>query len=312
MIIKNIFKHNNINADMVERDKLNKWNEEQYENLKVLLQSDSIDEKITSLNEYKFFNKKKAFEKITGESYEQEKRIISYSFLKYAAAASILLAIAFTFLYFNPNFKNSTIIYASNDVKKEISLPDETIVTLDNNTDLVYSKNREVTLNGRAHFNVTKDTKNPFVIITKKGKITVLGTRFTVWTSNDVMEVAVEEGKVKYDYDGRSIILEHNQWMKLVNNDIVSSDISSGNQFSWQQQSLSFKDTPIDIVLSDLSRHYGFTVKLSDSIKKKPRCLLTSSYKNESLEQVLLELKTLFNISVVKKTDEYVITAINC
>ena len=310
-IIKNkIFKNKSKDA-MAEKVQLNSWNDEQYANLKSLLSSNEIDSKIHDLNSYKFYNKSKAFEKITGEKYEPQIKPIN-PFYKYAAAASAIFIIGFTFVYFTRDVIPTTQTYVTADVKNVITLKDNSIVTLDKNSNLNYNNNREVTLQGRAYFNVSKDQKNPFVINTEKGKITVLGTKFTVWTSGENMEVAVEEGKVKYEYDGRSIILEGNQWMKLVENDIVSSKISSNNTFSWQQNALIFRDTPIDVVLNDLSRHFGYSIKLGTNIKNKSKCLLTSSYQNESLEQVLSELKTLFNISIIRKEKEYVITAINC
>lgn len=309
--IKNIiFKHNN-NDVMMEKSQLNLWNEEQYENLKNLIQSNDIDGKIQELNSYNFYNKSKAFEKITGEKYDAEIRKINPLY-KYAAAAALIFAITFTFIYFSKNHLPATQIYAALDEKQEVVLKDHSQVVLDKNSSLDYNGKREVILNGRAYFNVAKDAEHPFVINTSKGKITVLGTKFTVWVSGGNMEVAVEEGKVRYELDGRSVILEGNQWMKLVNNDIVSSKITSNNVFSWQQNALTFRDTPIDVVLNDLSRHFGLPITLSATIKNKSKCLLTSSYKNESLEQVLAELKTIFNINIIKKEKEYVITAINC
>lgn len=309
--IKNIiFKHKN-NDVMMEKSQLNLWNEEQYENLKNLLQSNEIDSKIQDFNNYNFYNKSKAYEKITGEKYEAGTRTIN-PFYKYAAAASIIFILTWSFIHFTKDIIPTHQTFVSNNVVKQITLNDNSLVTLDKNSKLDYSGNREVVLEGRAFFNVTKDSKHPFTIQTAKGKITVLGTRFTVWTTGDNIEVAVEEGKVKYELDERSVILEGNQWMKLVNNDIVSSKITSSNTFSWQQNALTFRDTPIDVVFNDLSRHFGLPITLSANIKNKSKCLLTSSYKNESLEQVLAELKTLFNINIIKKDKEYVITAINC
>lgn len=309
--IKNLIsKHKNSDV-MMEKSQLNMWNDEQYENLKNLLQSNDIDSKIQDFNNYNFYNKSKAFEKITGEKFETENKTIN-PFFKYAAAASVIFILTCTFIYFTKDVIPNNQTFVSNNIIKEITLKDNSLVTLDKNSKLDYTGNREVVLEGRAFFDITKDAEHPFTIKTSKGKITVLGTRFTVWTSGDNMEVAVEEGKVKYEFDSRSVILEGNQWMKLVNNDIVSSKITSSNTFSWQQNALTFRDTPIDVVLNDLSRHFGLPITLSANIKNKSKCLLTSSYKNESLEQVLAELKTLFNINIIKKDKEYVITAINC
>ena len=102
-IIKNkIFKNKSKDA-MAEKVQLNSWNDEQYANLKSLLSSNEIDSKIHDLNSYKFYNKSKAFEKITGEKYEPQIKPIN-PFYKYAAAASAIFIIGFTFVYF-------TIIY---------------------------------------------------------------------------------------------------------------------------------------------------------------------------------------------------------
>lgn len=68
----------------------------------------------------------------------------------------------------------------------KVQLPDGSIVMLNSNSTLTYptqfsDKQREVNLLGEAYFEVTKDTKRPFVVTTPyQANIKVYGTQFNV------------------------------------------------------------------------------------------------------------------------------------
>ena len=93
---------------------------------------------------------------------------------------------------------------------EQVELPDSSIVYLNQNSSISYSKNfdaRQVTLEGEAFFIVTpRDI--PFFVTTELGEVKVLGTEFNVNTSVEKLEVEVEEGNVEMKVKGNKVMKE--------------------------------------------------------------------------------------------------------
>ena len=286
---------------------IEQWKEEATANLREMSKGWQETLPMDQMQGYKQYASGAAFEKITGESYQKS----SFNWKNWAAAAIFLGVFALAGVFYLQ--KSSPIHYAAaNKVRTEV-LQDGSIVTLDQQTTLDYDGERGVNVNGRAFFKVTKKTdKTPFTVNLNKGKVTVLGTRFSVTSIGGIIEVAVEEGKVKYEYGDREVILNAGDWMKLSGEDIVSSPILTQNQFSWTNQVLEFKNTPLDQALLDIGRHYHQELVISKEIKTAAKCLLTSKFGGENIEQVMDELKILFQIQYYKTGNRYVITSMKC
>src|SRR6185295_4150484 len=84
---------------------------------------------------------------------------------------------------------------------------------------------REVTLNGEAYFDVTKNAEKPFIIHTKKMDVKVIGTVFNVRSYNDekTAEASLIRGSIEVTFKDRKdqkIILIPNQKISVANNAI--------------------------------------------------------------------------------------------
>ncbi|RXK85772.1 FecR family protein [Filimonas effusa] len=99
--------------------------------------------------------------------------------------------------------------------EKEITLPDGSVVILSDKSELNYREpfleRREVVLSGRAHFNITKDSRRPFKVISGDVATTVLGTEFlvTAFEKSDKIFVRLYTGKVVVN-----AVEKNNKWMK--------------------------------------------------------------------------------------------------
>ena len=75
-------------------------------------------------------------------------------------------------------------VTASPDSSNEITLPDNSVVKLSENSILDYAenfaKNRKLKLTGEAFFSVIKDENHPFVVETEDVTVKVLGTEFNI------------------------------------------------------------------------------------------------------------------------------------
>ncbi|WP_448693772.1 FecR family protein [Pseudomonas rhizophila] len=83
---------------------------------------------------------------------------------------------------------------------RHITLGDGSQVELNLGSELVfanYKNERQVTLKkGEAFFDVSHDTRHPFVVRAGQGQVRVTGTRFNVWMYQDQVRVTLVEGSV--------------------------------------------------------------------------------------------------------------------
>jgi transmembrane sensor len=113
-----------------------------------------------------------------------------------AAAIAILICSA-TFIYFNQGAERSLVCFrAPSGQKAEVTLPDGTCVSLNSDSKLEYysdysRENRSVKLSGQAFFDVTKDKKHPFQVLTGNIKVVAYGTSFEVNSYPDSRDVTV-------------------------------------------------------------------------------------------------------------------------
>ncbi|MBK9688722.1 MAG: FecR domain-containing protein [Saprospiraceae bacterium] len=291
-----------------QADLIQMWKNEASSNLQSMKAEWEGQLPVDQLKGYQQYPVAEAFEKITTEPYHK----VVPMWRKWAVAALFtgLLAVSGLYLYQRASANVTIVAEAAIHHHK---LNDGSEVTLDKNTRLDYDGERAVAIAGRGFFKVAKkESGASFTVELNKGKVTVLGTRFSVTSLPGEVEVAVEEGRVKYEYEGRSIIINAGERMKLSEQDIVSSPILSPNQFSWSAQVLEFKNTPLDRAIQDIGRHFHQNLSLATEIKSAGKCLLTTRITSENIDQVLEELKLLFQIQYHKSGDRYVITSMKC
>lgn len=131
-------------------------------------------------------------------------------------ASQIAAVIAITFIFHTVKESNAysatTHTVLTSTHKSEVTLPDGTIVWLNNNTKLIYpeafsSTERSVYLEGEAYFKVTKNKARPFVVKSQGQVIKVLGTSFNVRNrpNEDLAETTLISGAVSLRFNNDSV-----------------------------------------------------------------------------------------------------------
>lgn len=196
------------------------------------------------------------------------------------AAAVIIIMVGAVYLMMNLLSKKepSLVHIRSNDIR-EIELSDGTKVTLDAGSSFDYpenfadSKTREVSLNGEAYFEVTRNENSPFIVHANSGLVKVLGTKFNVraWEKSDEVIVAVAEGKVSLQNEmtaGKdSVVLTKGKMSMLTKGGSLTEpiDVDISQYLSWLNREIYFKDTPLLKVIDQLERWYNINIELQDS-----------------------------------------------
>lgn len=209
------------------------------------------------------------------------------------AAAAIVLAMLFGYLYINPisTTKNEVRYAANSTIQENIQLPDGSLIWLNKNAKVTYGESngeRLVTLAGEAFFEVAHDANKPFVIHTGNMQTQVVGTSFNIrYQAEEPVVVSVASGKVKVYDDNQTILLTKGQESQYhaTTGKLEKKASQDPNFLSWKTGKLVFENSTIDYVIRTLFRHYGQQLTAIQPDVDNVR--LTASFEQQSLEQVL-------------------------
>lgn len=263
---------------------------------------------------------------------EGESRIVAISKKWWYAAATLLLAIASTGIYFlvkkdkgPEKFSYATIttsrqlIENINTSEKPIilTLSEGSTVALAGNSRISYPNNfdsadtRDVYLSGEAFFTVTKDPRRPFRVFANEIVTKVLGTSFRVrsFEKDTIIRVTVRTGKVSVYSQATTDAKETaspNQLGGIIlmpNQELVYQKAKEKFQKTLLQfpimvhpeatsQNMLYADVPLEKVFTQLSKIYGISIVYDNELLKK--CTVTADLRNEPFyNQVLLICKAI-------------------
>lgn len=298
-----------------EKDQLNSWLKESEDNIQRLNDYSEIWDVSNDKNEYIDFDTKKAWEEM--DTQMTETKVISMKFLlRVAAVAAVLVA---GYMFITPSTNNAGSpnenIYSAKNINENHQLPDASSIWLKEGSELTqltdFSEERVLKLNGEAFFDVEHDPQKKFVIKTQKETVTVLGTEFLVVTEEDKFEVFVQSGRVAVNTGKRNIELNANDHLVRSNGDYTVINTINKDILSWIGSKLHYKEAPLSEVLSDLENLYEISFETSSKINLD-QCLITSSFSDESIEEILLELSTIAGLEYSNNSNIYSIESVNC
>lgn len=228
---------------------------------------------------------------------------------KYAIAAAVILIISlFTgSLYKWVQPAADWVTLSSGNQVKEIRLPDSTIVTLAPASSIRYEANtfpgkRDVEMQGKAFFQVKQNPQFPFSVKNDRAVVKVLGTKFQLAHTDSVTSVWVQSGKVSFScLEGQeSLVLTQGMGAILTPNTLTPKRIEQEmpNITAWQSGYFVYDNTPLEIVLRELSHYYG--VKLSAAEKSKS---LTGRFPTDNLEEIIEIIESTLGIKIEKSVN---------
>jgi transmembrane sensor len=215
------------------------------------------------------------------------------------------------------------VIEAPRGAKSFITLPDGTRIWLNAGSKISYQRNynqqnRNITLEGEAYFNVSKNKDLPFFVYSSGLAIRAIGTSFNVkaYPDEDIIETTLVEGKISIESTGKTgrkekIFIEPNQKASFykvsshfhVEPGITQSESKPGNQetkiarikvtrkvnteiyTSWKDKRWVFKKQKMSDFAVILERLYDVKIIFKDEELKQYS--LSGSFEEENLEQVL-------------------------
>jgi transmembrane sensor len=234
-----------------------------------------------------------------------------FGWMRIAASVIIIAGLGLLVWWvFNDPTKEMTVV-AQKTVLND-TLPDGSVVTVNKGSSISYlskfkGETRQVALKGEAFFNVTPNKTKPFVISVNDVQITVVGTSFNVKTINGNTDVVVETGVVKVTRAGKTVVLTANEEVIVNAKDSALTKEKVSDQLYKYYRTKEFvcDDTPLWKLVEVINEAYNSHVVIGNPALKDMG--ITTTFNNESLEQVLTVVSLTLNIKIIKEGDTIIL-----
>ena len=148
-----------------------------------------------------------------------------------------------------------------------LKLSDGTKIWLNAESELKYpvsftGNERRVYLKGEGFFEVTKNEKSPFKVVTNDHVISVLGTQFSIRAYSDekYITTTLESGRVSIDAGNRHAELLPGQQSNVSNSEMSVKDVNTQLYTAWHNNKYVFDNQSLREILHTLSRWYDMDV----------------------------------------------------
>ena len=247
--------------------------------------------------------------RIERETGQIGRKIIFARYFRWAAAASIALAVSIGYLWYNSEKQgytsgtapdaNIVVVETRNQQKQMITLPDSTIVWLNANSRLEYSANfnekRVVRLEGEACFDVARQEGNCFTVHALEFEVTVLGTVFNITAYKNEADIVTTliEGKIALQFKNDNLqqtVLTANQ-QAVFNKELRELSFAYVDTelfISWTKGYYKFENTSFEQIAKHFERMYGIEIIFENEDLKN--LLFTGTFLYEQNVETALEL----------------------
>lgn len=291
---------------MKREDLISKWldnslNNQELEAFKKLEDYDDLVKLNQNLQAFKadHYDTSKELERVL--SSVKSKKQPSTNWIKPFMQVAAILAICFSLYYYTTTL--DTTITTEFAHKTTIELPDESSVSLNAKTFLVFNKKswkdeRNVKLEGEAFFKVAKGSK--FNVITKTGKVSVFGTQFNVKQRDQYFEVVCYEGLVGVTYKSQLTKLNAGDSFLIMDGKIIVKEKESKTTPSWLNNESQFMSLPYKEVIAEFERQYNVTV-VTENIDVNQ--LFTGSFSHNNIDIALQSISLPLHLNYSKNNN---------
>lgn len=241
----------------------------------------------------------------------------SFRMVSIAAALLVILGIGFLFRMIGVKQEPVPVQVAllkiqSANATLTDTLPDGSVISLNKNSMVEYPEVfsdsiRSVKMEGEVFFNIAKNSAKPFIISTQTGDIKVVGTSFNVKNRKGSTEVIVETGIVEVSYNRQKVELTPGKQVKVNSGDSVLQVQNTANTLYQYFRNRQFicDNTPLSELAIILNEAYSVNIVIEKQSIRNLR--LTTTFSDESLENILAIIEQTFGIKAIQKGDSILI-----
>ena len=291
-----------------ESDALHAWKSDAEENIKGIKALAQLDQIAPMLKEYQDVDQAKAWSNIKNKTSIGDQQSI-FNLRNIAATFVLVIAAWYAFIYLSAPTEKDAIVYIGQD-QQDITLDDGSILHLEKESKVTKHDFRSLILDGEAYFDIAKDVNHPFTVQMHHGKITVLGTEFSINTSAKHTYITVTEGKVKLTFNGVDYLLVAGQGAEIKSDGVTTIDHNFTPQ-SWKNKTLKFENKSLHHVLSSIALLYNLEIEWHQN-SENDGCKINTSFKNENIAQIMTELALITGMKYELKENKIIVKSYKC
>lgn len=233
----------------------------------------------------------------------------NFAWLRIAALFIVIIGITlFTYRWLNREAPVQQLAVHTQATTLIDTLPDGSVITLNKNSELSYpskfnQETRSIALKGEAFFEVVPDKKKPFMVQVNDVTIRVVGTSFNVRSEKGITEVIVETGVVQVTRAGKTVELRPKEKVIVNSQDSVFVKEAEKEQLHNYYRTKEFvcDNTPLWKLVEVLNEAYDSTIIIDRPALRNLQ--ISTTFTNESLDQILNVISLTFNINVTRTED---------
>lgn len=264
------------------------------------------------------FNEKERLMKHLSTSSKPTGKMIPFK--KWLSIAAILTLVITGYWFWKNNQQEREIITSYGE-RKEITLPDGTVIMLNSNSlikfhpDINTQHKREVFIKGEAFFKVEKTAdKRPFVVRANNFDIAVTGTEFNVTSREKNSMVLLVEGELAVKSKRNEILLKPGELIQVNEQGTIEKvmqkpESGSVKQLAWLNKKIIFENSTLKNVAQEINELYGVEVIFQD--KSLENRMINGILPNDNLNILLDALEATADFDVEHKGDTVTIRPIN-
>ncbi len=160
----------------------------------------------------------------------------------------------------------------------KVILPDNSIVWLNAVSSIKFpitfsGKTRLVELEGEGYFEVAHNKAKPFIVSSFNQQTIVKGTKFNItsYADEDKMTTTLVEGAVVVKTENtvvKETLLNPNEQLIVNENFVTKIKVDATEAIAWKDGKFVFNNTPLKVIMHQLSRWYDVDVEYLDNIEK--------------------------------------------
>jgi transmembrane sensor len=188
-----------------------------------------------------------------------------------ALAASVAIAVLLSVRFLTPGV-DSYAIETEPGETRTIALADGGAIVVNGGSHIVLDRNDQRTaelVRGEAHFTVTHDAADPFVVTIGESRLIDIGTVFNVVRQGDDLRVAVAEGAVRYEGQERVELAAGQALHRMADGRIEVTRQQVSAIGGWVDGTLVYDRAPLADVAADLTRTTGIAIDLAPGLERR-------------------------------------------
>ncbi|HEY5237953.1 MAG TPA: FecR domain-containing protein [Rhizomicrobium sp.] len=199
-----------------------------------------------------------------------------------------------------------------------VRLADGSRIELNTDTNLRVLEGRESRTvwleKGEAFFQVKHDAAHPFVVLAGNRRVTDIGTAFVIRRDTDRLQIAVVEGRVRLDAQGRnaaphSELLSKGDVMVASAGGLSMANRSAReltNDLGWRRGLLIFRHTTLAAAADEFNRYNREKLVIADSAVA--RLTLNGTFRTSDVRQFIEVAQAVFGLHVENRGHDAVIS----